>query len=83
VNCDLIVEGDNSKITPAEVRNHGPKSVAVVLLTLNPHRIPDDGNTPFALEIRALAEDFFLEVLGETKLDHFGNLVPPDRGRCR
>lgn len=83
MNRNLIVEGDDSKITPVQGWNHGPEPIAVVLLALDADRICDDRDTPLALEVWALAENFFLEVFGEAERVHIENLVRPDRVRCR
>lgn len=78
MNRDLIVEGHHSKIAVAQVRDYAPEAPPIVLLALDPNRILYDRDAPFATEVRPLAEDLTLEVVGEAILGHSENLVRPD-----
>ena len=81
MNRDLIVEGHDSKIAVGQIRDYAPESPPVVLLALDPNRILYDGDAPFATEVRPLAKDLTLEIVGEAILGHAENLVRPDRDR--
>ena len=76
---DLIVEGHYSKIAVGQVRDHAAEAPPVVLLALDPNRILYDRDAPFATEVRPLAEDLALEMVGEAILGHAENVVRRDR----
>jgi len=72
---DFVVQGHDSKIPIVEFRDHGPESIAVVLLPLDANGSLNDPNAPFAAKIRALPKYFALEIFGEPIVGHSSNLV--------
>jgi hypothetical protein len=79
VDRDLVIQGHYSKIPTAELRDHCPESVAIVLLALDPNRVGHDGDAPLAPKIRSLAKYFVFEILREPILGHDRESIPSDR----
>jgi hypothetical protein len=77
VDRDFIVQGHDSKIPFAEFRDHGPESISIVFLPLDPNGSLNDPNAPLAAKIRPLPKYFSLEILGEAILGHSNNLACP------
>ena len=81
MNGDLIVEGHYSKIAITQFRDYAPETPPVVLLALDPNRMLYHRDAPFATEVRPLAENLTLEIVGEAILGHAENLLRPNRDR--
>jgi len=66
----FILKCDHPQVSAFEFRDLRPEPVPIAFLRLGPERIFEYARAPFLLQIRALAQDLFFEVLGEVVLGH-------------
>ena len=72
MNRHFILKCDNPQVAAFQLWNLGPEAVPVRFLGLGTEWIVENPDTPLFLQVWALAQDLFLEILGEAVLGHRG-----------
>jgi hypothetical protein len=67
---ELIGKRDDSQVAPAELRSDRPKAESVVFLWLDSDWRLHHADAPILSEIRALAQNFVLEIRRELVVKH-------------
>jgi hypothetical protein len=65
----LIFKRNHPQVSAFKFRDRRPKSIAIVFLRLASHRIAQDKDAPFLLQIRPAALDHAFETGSETHAD--------------
>lgn len=64
----------NPQVAAVQFGNLAPEPVPIFLLGFGPKRVVENANAPFFFDVRPLAEDLFLDLLGEAVLGHLDRL---------
>ena len=70
----FILKRDNPQVAALQLGNIAPEPMPIVLLRFGSKWLVENASAPLFLDVRPLAKDLFLEILGVTVLGHLDRL---------